>query len=79
MWNYTIPHGVETHCIHTGGVPTVRTVRLATPDVDGPYDYAFGDGDGTVNAESLRFCGAMGVASVVDLGGTRTLRRWTTA
>nr|XP_045590503.1 phospholipase A2 group XV-like [Procambarus clarkii] len=48
--------GVEIHCIHGEGIPTVeKMVYHADRFPDYPH-IVFGDGDGTVNARSMRHC-----------------------
>ncbi|XP_074603995.1 lysosomal phospholipase A and acyltransferase-like [Brevipalpus obovatus] len=48
--------GVNTTCIHGVGISTPSKVEYLVDNPDGPFKMLKGDGDGTVNAESLSFC-----------------------
>ncbi|EDR29769.1 1-O-acylceramide synthase precursor, putative [Entamoeba dispar SAW760] len=54
-YNYTIPHNVKTHCIITSGIPTIKTVNMETANYDGNFSFEYGDGDGTINIQSLLY------------------------
>lgn len=47
---------VNTTCIHGVGVSTPSRIEYQADDLDGKFELINGDGDGTVNSESLSFC-----------------------
>lgn len=54
--DFTAP-GVEIHCLYGGNVSTVEQLDYRkSDDLDGSPTLINGDGDGTVNARSLKSC-----------------------
>lgn len=49
---------IETECVHSLNTPTMKTIvfREDKHFPDGPYELLYGQGDGTVNDESLLVC-----------------------
>eukprot|EP01105_Mastigella_eilhardi_P019161 TRINITY_DN4495_c0_g1_i4.p1 TRINITY_DN4495_c0_g1~~TRINITY_DN4495_c0_g1_i4.p1 ORF type:complete len:333 (+),score=58.40 TRINITY_DN4495_c0_g1_i4:702-1700(+) len=47
--------GVPVSCIYSRGVTTAETLSYASGRFDGPPSIALGDGDGTVNLQSLEY------------------------
>ncbi|MBP3399027.1 MAG: hypothetical protein J6K75_04640, partial [Erysipelotrichaceae bacterium] len=67
-YNWKVPHGVKMNCLITSGVETISGVTMASYDYDTDPTFTYGDGDGTVNIQSLEFCQDMGAAYFENLG-----------
>ena len=67
-YNWKVPHGVKMHCIITSGCDTISGITMKSTNYDEDPTYTYGDGDGTVNIQSLEFCQDMGAATFENLG-----------
>ncbi|XP_074601769.1 phosphatidylcholine-sterol acyltransferase-like [Brevipalpus obovatus] len=47
---------VNTTCIYGAGLSTPSKIQFMTDNLNGPFNLQIGDGDGTVNSESLSYC-----------------------
>jgi len=67
-YDYKVPHGVTMNCLISSGKETIQTVEMESEDYDGDSEFIYGDGDETVNIQSLEFCKEMGAATFKNLG-----------
>ncbi|KAL7711649.1 Uncharacterized protein QTN25_010682 [Entamoeba marina] len=56
------------HCVVSSGIETIKTVTMETEDYEGDSGLLYGDGDGTVNIQSLEFCKTFGPDSFQNVG-----------
>ncbi|KAL7715638.1 1-O-acylceramide synthase [Entamoeba marina] len=66
--NFKIPYNVEMNCLISSGIETMKTVVMETSDYNGDFSLLYGDGDGTVNIQSLEFCKELGATTFENLG-----------
>ncbi|ELP94166.1 1-O-acylceramide synthase precursor, putative [Entamoeba invadens IP1] len=60
-YNNKMPFGIETQCLISSQYETILGVTMDTPDYDtGKATLTYGDGDGTVNIQSLEYCAKLG-------------------
>ncbi|KAL7719664.1 Phosphatidylcholine-sterol acyltransferase [Entamoeba marina] len=67
-YNYKVPFGLEMHCMISSGLETIQSVTMETEDYDGDSSLVYGEGDGTVNLQSLEFCQTFEPQTFQNLG-----------
>ena len=66
--NYKIPYGIKTKCLFSSGLDTIKTIVTLSTKYEEGDKIIYGDGDQTVNIQSLEFCKYMGVDEWSNVG-----------
>ncbi|EDR24031.1 phosphatidylcholine-sterol acyltransferase precursor, putative [Entamoeba dispar SAW760] len=67
-YNYKLPFPIKMHCMISSGYESIKGVEMENESYDSDSKLLYGDGDETVNLNSLEFCKNIGATTFKNLG-----------